>query len=143
MTTFNVSTTAGFQSALTQAKAGDSILLAGGTYSGVGISNINVAGGTVTIASQNAANPAVFSNFEIQSSSGLAFSHVEFSTVGSTDAYYAFRVYDSQNISYDSVQVTGPTSGYAGGGPDGFLFQGDTGVSITNSTFAYLADGMN
>jgi hypothetical protein len=142
MTTFNVSNTAGFQSALSQAKAGDSILLAAGTYSGVGIYSKNVAGGAVTIASQDIGNPAVFTNFTIQSSSGLSFSHVVLSTVGSSDPYYAFRVYESQNISYDSVSVQGPTS-YAGGGPDGFLFQHDNGVSITNTTFAYLADGMN
>ena len=52
--TRSVSTTAAVESAIAEAHAGDSILLAAGTYSGLSISNLNVAGGSVTIASQNA-----------------------------------------------------------------------------------------
>jgi hypothetical protein len=141
MTTYNVSTVSAFQSALSQAKAGDSILLAPGTYAGLSISNVNIAGGAVTIGSQNNANPAVLSTFELQSSSGLSFSHLEFSTVGSSDPYFAFRVYDSQNISYDSILAQG-TVGSSSTGPDAFLFQGCNGVSITNSSFNYLPDGL-
>ena len=110
-------------------------------FPGVGIGNENVTGGSVTIASQNNAAPAVFTNFTIENSSGLSFSHVELSTVGSSDIYYAFRVYNSQNISYDSVVAQGAVG--SASGPDAFLFQSDSGLSVTTSSFSYLGDGMN
>ena len=142
MTTFNVSTTAAFQSALTQAHAGDSILLASGTYSGISISNVNIAGGSVTIASQSAATPAVLSEFHMTGSSGLSFSHLEFSTVGGADATYGWRVTNCQNIAFDSLMVQGALGSTPYNNPSGFVFTGCTNLSVTNSSFQYLQVGI-
>ncbi len=141
MSTFNVGTTAAFQSALAQAKAGDTILLASGTYSGIFISNVNFTGGTVTIASQNNSNQAVLNQFEMISSSGLSFSHVTLSAAGS-DPNYAFKAYQCSNLSYDSVTIHGDPTAAVGVNPTGFLFEGCSNVSVTNSAFSYLYNGI-
>src|SRR5580658_13895 len=106
MTTITVSTTAGLASALSSAQPGETILLAPGTYSGVDISNVNI-NGTVTIESQNSADPAVIAGLNVQGSSGLTFSDLTLTTVG-VSTQFADYVENSSNIAFSNCLVTGP-----------------------------------
>ena len=63
MTTYIATTTAQVQAYVTAAHGGDTILLAPGTYNGLRLQNINKGSAVLTIASQDANNPAVLTNF--------------------------------------------------------------------------------
>lgn len=143
MTTFDVSTPAAFQAALAQAHAGDLILLRPGKYSGLSIENVNISSGRpVTISSQNRWNRAVLRQFQITNSSRLSFSHLDFSAAGATDQYYVWRVTGSNNISFDSVTVTGESNLTPADNPAAFLFSNCSYMSVTNSTFRRFLDGI-
>src|SRR5215467_4615012 len=136
MTTYNVSTTSGFQSALSQAKAGDSILLASGTYANISISNYNLASGQVTIGSQSSANPAVLTGLQVNNSTGLNFTNLDVIGTG-TSAYAYANVGNSHNVSFANMLFEG-TNATPGNNAGGLSVQHSTGVSVTNSTFESL-----
>ncbi len=141
MTTFAVSTVAGVMSALSSAHAGDSILLAPGTYSGLSISNVNVAGGSVTIASQNSANPAVLTGLQVLTSSDLKFSGLDVIGSSTSVSYYA-NVSSSSNVSFSNMLFEGP-SPTALNDPGGLSLWHSSGISVTNSTFEQLGGTNN
>lgn len=124
--------------ALNSAHAGDTILLAAGTYSGLAIKNVNI-NGTVKITSLDAGHPASLTNFQINNSSGLSFSHLDFSGLGSDSA--AFRINGSNHISFDSVTVHGSRTGNLDTQPNGFGFDGSY-ISFTNSVFDHVGHGL-
>jgi len=135
VTITTVSTTAGLESALSAAHSGDSILLAPGTYSGLSISNVNVAGGSVTIASQNAANPAVLTGLQVNTSSGLNFSGLD--VIGSGNVNYYVNVNSSSNVNFSNVLFEG-SSPTAVDDRGGLNLWHSSGISVTNSTFESL-----
>lgn len=141
MSSVLVNSTSGLEAALASAQAGETILLAPGTYTGTSFYNVNPSG-TVTIASEYASSQAVLQNFEVSGSSNLVFSNLEMSTVGSTDPYYGFRVYNSTNIQFNSDYFHGAVGVDPNTGVTGLLAEYDTNVSITNSTFNYLLTGV-
>jgi len=141
MTVYNVSTTAALRTALGQAQAGDSILLASGTYSGLSVSGINPSG-NVTITSQNPAAPAVLTPFTVSNSSNLTFSHLEMNASGVTGGAYAFQVSSSSKVTFDSNFVHGPLGVDPNQAATGLLLKNSSNVSVTNSTFQYLQSGM-
>src|SRR5665213_1746083 len=106
MSTITVSTVSGLADALQTAPAGQVILLASGTYSGVAISNLHIAG-TITIQSADSAHPAVISGLTVTNSSGLAFNNLTLTTVGATDPYYVDRITGSSNVSFNDCLFTG------------------------------------
>lgn len=141
MSTTVVNSTAGLNSALASATAGETILLAPGTYTGISAYDVNPSGG-VTITSEYSSQQAVLGNFTLNECSNLTFSNLEFSTVGSTDAYYGYRIYNDTNIQFNSDFVHGAIGGDPNTAITGFLIENSAGVSVTNSTFEYLQNGI-
>jgi len=136
-----VNSTSGLEAALAGAQAGDTVFLAPGTYSGLYIANVN-PGGTVNITSQSASSEAVLQNFTVANSSNLDFSNLEFSTVGSTDPTYAYRISNDQNIQFNSLFVHGAIGADPNTAITAFLLRESANVSITNSNFEYLLTGV-
>ena len=141
MATVTVRTIAALLSALSGAHAGDTILLAPGTFSGLSLIGIN-PGGNVTVTSQNRAKPANLTSFSVSNSSNLTFSHLEMSTAGVTNGLYAYRIQDSRNVRFDSDFVHGAIGADPNSAATGFLFRQAGNVSVTNSTFEYLQNGI-
>jgi VCBS repeat-containing protein len=136
-----VNSAAQLMSALASAHAGDTIQLAAGTYTQLVLNNLNFSS-AVTITSADSSHPAVLAGLKVTSSSGLTFNNVEMTTLGSGDAYYAFRISDSSNIAFNQVNAHGDPTQAPSTQLTGFLFQGDTGVSITNSTLHDMDSGL-
>jgi len=136
-TVHSVSTAEALESALAEAHAGDRILLAPGTYSGLSISNVNVAGGAVTVTSQNSANPAVLAGMQVSGSSGLNVTGLD--VISSGTSFYA-NVSSSSNVSFSNMLFEGSNATPANDG-GGLHISGSTGVSVTNSTFEQLGGG--
>jgi VCBS repeat-containing protein len=132
-----VNNVAALMHALQSAHAGSTILLAPGTYSGVAISNFD-AHGTVIIASQNAASPAIFTDLTVRNSAGLTFSKIALSSSGTTSTASMFTVSGSSNISFSNIQDHG--SGPLGA--EGLVFQNNTNISVTASQFTQLGGGI-
>jgi Ca2+-binding RTX toxin-like protein len=140
MTTITVSTTAGLTAALNNVKSGTTIQLAPGTYTGVSISNVHTSG--VTITSQNAANHAVIAGLGVTGSSGITFSNLAFTTVGSGQTYFADRVTNSSNIVFNGNAFHGDLTSAAAATVSALELQGDTNVSVTGSTFQNIQNGI-
>lgn len=105
MASFNVRTTEELTSSLSQAKSGDTIYLAPGTYSALTIVGKNFDK-SVTITSADSSNKAVINALTISKSSGIVMSNVDLTaTNSSTD--YNFKVTNSTNVTIDKVKITG------------------------------------
>ena len=129
-----ITTTAGLIAALKGAVAGTVLILAPGTYSGVGIVNINPAG-TVTIAAAPgaAASAPKIVGLSIYNSSNLAFSGLELTSVGASDPLYAFRVAGSKNITFSGIDLHGDPAKEPGAQVSGLYVSSTDGFSLTNS----------
>jgi hypothetical protein len=136
VTIFTVSNTAALTSALKAAHGGDTITLASGTYTGLAINNINIAGG-VTITSADPAHQAVLNNFNIVGSSGLKFANVEMVATGSTNTF-AFQVNNSNNVTFDHVKMHGSLDGNAQNDANGLQVLNSSKIAVTNSEFQQL-----
>jgi Ca2+-binding RTX toxin-like protein len=142
MSTMNVTNTAELQLALKAAQAGDAILLAAGTYSGLSISNLNIAG-TVSITSQDLSRPAILKPFTISGSSGLNFSNLEFSADGFT-GYNSYIVQNSNNIHFKNLDIHGSqNSDLSKSVTTGFFVRNSSDVSIKDSEFQYFKVGIS
>lgn len=139
MSIFHVSTTSQLVSAVTNAKAGDSILLASGTYSSINFKHINPAG-NVLITSADIQHPAVFTDLMLRYSSNLTISNVSLQAAGGA-VIAPFQVSDSSNIGLDHLMVGGPVLGSAAR-VTGLTIRGSNGVSVTNSEFSNLRNGI-
>ena len=137
-TTMTVNSTAGLLSALKLAHGGDTILLAGGTYSNVSISGYTKIGGAVTIASQNTNNEAVFTSLMVSGSTGLNFSNVKFNASLST-SYYPFEITNSSAIKLTGITAYGTSSADISSGLE---INSSTNVSVTGSNFKNLNIGI-
>jgi Ca2+-binding RTX toxin-like protein len=140
MSVISVSTSSELLSAISKAKAGDTISLKSGTYNGINLSNVNVAG-NVTITSANADKPAVLGDLMIKNSSGFTFSNLEFAPQ-SVDRAYTFQVLNSSNINFSNLNVHGP-AGEVGYDSSPFMIRNSSNVSVTNSDFSHLWHGIN
>jgi Ca2+-binding RTX toxin-like protein len=144
MSTITVSTTAALTAALKTAHAGDNILLASGTYSGLAVKNVNFAA-NVTISSADSTHQAVLTDFSINSSSGLTFTNLELSTVNSTIATssYAFQVGQSSNILFSGLNIHGSLDNNPGNDVGGFLVRNSTNITMTGSQFQQLSNAFS
>src|SRR5262249_19995470 len=133
--TITVSTVAGLVSALSSAHAGDSILLAPGTYAGISISNTKIAGGAVTITSQSSANPAVLTGLQVSGSSGLDL--VGLDVASSANSSYYATVPAPNNVTFSNMLFEGANA-TASNDAAGLHLTSSTNVSVTNSTFTQL-----
>lgn len=136
-TVVTVDSNAQLMTALANAHAGETIQLAAGTYSQLVLNNFNFSS-PVTITSASASSPAVLEGLKVNASSGITFSNVEMTTVGSGDPYYGFRISGSNNIAFNQVNVHGDPTVAPSAQISGFYFTGDTGISITNSTMSNM-----
>jgi Ca2+-binding RTX toxin-like protein len=145
MTIFNVQTASGLTNALAQAHGGDTISLAAGDYGEVSIDNVNFSQ-MVTITSASGSQ-AVFDGLAVTGSSGLAFNHLTFSTVGTVNAgpdAYAnpFSFANSQKININSVTVTGDPSLLPANQPNGLLIRYSSNIHVVGSKFQYVHVGL-
>jgi Right handed beta helix region len=129
-----VSNTDGLWTALKNAHAGDTILLAAGTYSALSLTGFNFAG-TVTVQSADPTHQAVINGLTLTSSSGISFNHIDFASNGGT----AVTLYSSQNIAFDATKIHGASLGDG----SGMMIRDSSGVSVTNSDIGKLGTGIN
>jgi Ca2+-binding RTX toxin-like protein len=146
MTIFNVTNASGLANALANAQGGDTILLAPGGYGKVTITNLNFAS-NVTIASASGTNWASLKGLHLHGCSGLTFSHLTFSTIGtvnpsSTVFAKPFSIVGSQNIQLANLNVHGTSLIAPASQPDGLLVSGCSNVSVTGSKFQYTHVGL-
>lgn len=137
-----VSTSAQLVAALQAAKGGETILLAGGTYSDILLYKINPAS-NVTIMSQSATNPAVLTGLNVNVSSNLSFKNLTMATSlynapTSTQAATPFVVQGSSNVNFDTVSVHGTMDNNAQNDVNGLRIQASTNVTVSNSEFQQL-----
>ncbi|MBW8816054.1 MAG: right-handed parallel beta-helix repeat-containing protein [Caulobacterales bacterium] len=135
-----VSTTAQLTAALATAHGGDTIQLASGSYSGLSISGLNIAGG-VTITSADAAHEASIVGLKVSGSSGLAFRGLDFSALPSAGSN-AFTVNGSHDIQFDQLHFHGSLDSNPGNDTAGLLIQSSSNVLVSNSTFEQLYWGL-
>ncbi|MFI4949554.1 MAG: right-handed parallel beta-helix repeat-containing protein, partial [Caulobacterales bacterium] len=129
-----VSSSAALATALKSAHAGDTILLAAGTYSAVNLSGLNFSS-AVTIQSADNSHEAVINGLTVSNSAGLAFNHVDVASNGAT----AVSVYGSHNITFDSINEHGSALGDG----SGMMIRDSSNVSLTNSDIGKLGTGVN
>ena len=108
MTTFTVSSAAELTATLSKSQSGDVIQLAGGNYGKVLISGINIAG-NVTITSADPQNQAVINGLMVKASSGLTFSHLDFSNVVA-GTHNVFQILGSRDGSLFHWTCYGPAN---------------------------------
>lgn len=132
--------TAQLLAAVKSATAGAVILLAPGEYSAFDMTASHVAGG-ITITSQSTTNPAVMDGFHISNSSNITIANLVLNTFGSAD-YFPFRIISSDSISVDRVYAHGNLSAPAPPITGGLYIDGSTRVTVTNSVFRKLGNGI-
>lgn len=131
-----VGSTAELLSALKNAKAGDTILLKSGTYSGVNIANLKFDG-KVTITSQNPADKAVFTDLHIRDSANIGLSNVEL-TAKADAPIHVFKVTGSTDVALDRLKVTGASHEH-----EPLMIRSTTNVSFTNSEVTNAFNALN
>ncbi len=143
MATFNVSSAATLQSALSSAKGGDKIVLAAGDYGQVYIQNKNYAS-AVTITT-SASNPAHLDGLYINGSKNISVSGLDLGralTTGQAEWTQLNYVYSSSNIKFDNVTFHGSKDNDPTNDGVGLQLTGVTGFSMTNSHFTELYRGL-
>ena len=129
----NVQSTSGLLAALKTAQAGDTILVAPGTYSSVILANFKF-NGAVKIQSADPANPAVFKDMIVANSSGLTFSQVGFTT----DTKTAVSVWQgSNNITFADTDFHGS------GGGSAMMIRDANNITVANSDMGGFVNGIN
>lgn len=140
MSVSTVSTSAELNQAIAAAQGGDTILLAPGEYAGVRVNGLKFDT-AVTIRSADPNNEAVLKEFEVYSSKGVQFSGLEFSSVNATE-YYAFRVTKSESVVFTDINIHGSLDNNPANDRSGFLISNSTNVTIENSVFRQLGNGI-
>jgi Ca2+-binding RTX toxin-like protein len=140
MTTTTVSNITALNSAIKAAKAGDTILLAPGTYTGVSAANLQFASG-VTITSADAAKPATITSISISGSSGLVLSGLDF-RVDYAAGDNPIQILNSQNVTLANSTVHGSLDGNPDNDRAAMLVKDSQGVTISDSVFQDLRIGI-
>ena len=141
MSVINIASSSAFYAALKTVKPGDTMAFAPGTYSGI-IFNSQHFSKAITITSADPNHPAVFSGISVGFSSGITFKGVEFTTVGSKDPYYPFRVAYSDNITFTNDFFHGPIGSPNSQWMNGPYVSNSTNITFTHNQFEYLGAGM-
>lgn len=139
MATINVVDTSSLNAALKAAKAGDTILLSSGSYA-LSVSGLKFAA-DVTIASANPDRPAVITGLSIKDSAGLTLRDLDLSASGAGSGH-PFVVYRSQDIHLERLSVHGSLDGNPHNDGKGLLIRESRDVSVTDSEFQDLAEGV-
>ena len=143
MTTITVGTAAQLQTALSQAHAGDTILLQAGTYSALSLSSLNFST-NVTITSADSTHPATLTGVVLSGCSGLSFTNLDFdgSSTPANSTNYAFRILSSSNITFDHLHIHGSMDGNPQDDVQVLAIKNSNNVTISNSEFEQLGIGM-
>jgi hypothetical protein len=131
-----VSSTDALSAALKTAHAGDTILLAPGTYAPISVYGMHFDG-AVTIQSADNAHQAVLNGITFNNSSGLALNNVNVAVAGQWAM--GVTVMSSANISLTGLKVYG-TSGSDEG--VGVSIRSSTGVTVAGSDFTKIGAGI-
>ena len=140
MTISTVTSTAALTSALKAAKAGDTILLSGGTYT-LTAANLTFAS-DVTVASADASRPAVITGLNISGVTGLTVRDLEL-RADAVNGSYPFRVSASTDIHFQRLNVHGSLDGNPQNDVSAFLVRESTDVSFEDSEFHQLWQAIN
>jgi parallel beta-helix repeat protein len=149
MATISVSNASGLTTAMAQAKAGDTILLASGNYGD--FSTGNDYSSAVTIRSADASHAASFSSVTLNGATGITFDSITFDyryKAGDQLETTPFSVTNSNNIAFKNSTFDGDVAsgsnsidnGYAIG--RGLLIIGSNGVTVDNSVFKTFMRGL-
>jgi len=137
MSSVVVSSSAELSVVLSTARAGDTVLLNAGAYTGISIANLN-AGGNITIASADVAHQATLVDLQISGSTGLTFKNLEVAVGADSNRTGAIGVFDSHGIHFDHLNVHGSLDGTPTGDTDAFRIKNSEDVSVTNSELQQL-----
>jgi Right handed beta helix region len=132
-----VSTPAQLESAVANAKDGETITLKPGVYPQIVIAKAHFAR-AVTFTSMDPEHAAVLAGLKIRDSSGLVFDRLELTTIGSDDNYAASRIQDSQQLTFSHMNVHGDVSGTPGDQLQGFYILASSNVTVSGSDFHHL-----
>ncbi|MFN5822237.1 MAG: right-handed parallel beta-helix repeat-containing protein [Novosphingobium sp.] len=140
MSIINVSTAVQLVAAVKAAQPGDEIRVAPGQYTAITLTGI-VPAGTVSITSADPANPAVFSEFVISSSSNIALSNLKMVVPDNSYKWYHFQINSSSNITVSNCVFDGP-----GLTPvqdtTGLNVRDSTGIKVQGCEFMNLVFGL-
>ena len=125
MAIISVSNNSELASAIRTAGAGDTISLAGGTYS-LSVQGEDLSGATISAAS---GATVTFSHLALTNVQNLTIEDVDFSGTG--------RLFDLEN----SSNVTIRDNDFSGGGGTGFFAQGSDDITFDNNTIAGYVTG--
>lgn len=155
MTTIQVSSLKALYAALSSAKGGETIELAGGNYGSMQLaakSGFNITfPSNVTITSADPGNPAVFSGLDIRGASNLTFDSVVFDyTFTQNDKIYArpFSVSGGENITIRNSTFDGDVAKGVSAVDDGYGFaiglsvRGTTGITLEGNESYNFHRGM-
>lgn len=144
MATIRVTNQTELNAAVKAAKAGDTVVLAAGTYKELLVDD-KISATAITFKSESATNPAVVGYARSIRSDGVVFQDLKVGrqmVVGVDQNYTNMAlVQDSKNVSFKGVTFasTGADTQFLGRG----LFVRDSAnVSVTSSDFSHLAVGM-
>jgi hypothetical protein len=128
--------------ALKNAHSGDTIVLAAGNYSAVSLKDLHFLGEGVTITSADLSAPATLTDLTVTNSNGLFFNHLEFA-VDPGKPKDSFKVVASQDVHFDSINWHGTLDDTPTSDQSGFLIRLSSNVSVTNSEFQQLSNGIS
>lgn len=150
-----VATRAELQAALAQAKAGDTILLAGGDYGTLTLNGRRDAflkfDGPVTIGAADPGNPPVFSGLDVRDTKGLSFQGLHFDYAyqdGQPIWHKPFIAWNNSDISFIGNRFTGDVArGLTeadNGFPTGFGLQirGSQNVTVSDNDISGFFRGL-
>lgn len=147
-TTITVTSAAELNQALSQAKGGETILLAAGDYGALNLS-ANYAS-TVTIKSADANAPATITTMNVNNASNIAFEDLNFDYTfnGEAKSYRPFSIVNSSNITIDNSTFSGDVATGVSSTADGygwgqglFVYRSDN-INVTNNEFHDWLKGM-
>lgn len=140
MATTTVSSTTALNSALKAAKAGDTILLAPGTYT-MSASNLNFAS-AVTVTSADPMKAAVITGLSVNGSTGLTIRDLEF-RADAANGNMPFRVSGSDNVRFVNLDVHGSLDDNPQNDVNAFLVRDSTNITFQDSEFQQLMQGIS
>jgi hypothetical protein len=143
MSNLYAASTAALTLALHSAHPGDVIRLAPKTYSALAVNGVTFTDGAVTITSADPKRPAVLTNFAVMDSQGLIFKDLDFAAAPDSPPSGAFKVQRSQNITFDHDVFHGPDGEIANAPTVGLYLFISTKVSVIDSEFRNLVNGLN
>lgn len=143
MTVHRVTNDVQLRSALTAAAAGDTVLLAAGSYGQLAIANRNFSA-AVSIKAELPGSVFV-DGLDIRNSSQLSFAGLSIGhALGLTEYYYSpmIRIDSSASIKFAGVSVHGSLDGDPANDGRGISVTNVTGLTIEGSTFSNLNTGI-